>query len=258
MVGVINEMLDRLEKDFQNQQRFVADVSHELRTPLAVLLGEVEDVRRQGNLDGRTTRFLNTVEEESRGLLRTVESFLTLSRARAGQRRPHLVPLSVEDVVLSAIRKCLPEAKLRAVRLVPCFDGADGGQEPVVLGELELLCSAVENLVHNAVRYSPQGEAVEVEVTSLDAHVDITVRDRGPGIPQEKVDTLFEIFEQARPAGKPSGSAGVGLSIANTVSELHGGAISVTNRCEGGCEFCIRLPAATREPDGDRTRVNNL
>jgi two-component system OmpR family sensor kinase len=244
MVAVINEMLERLETQFRNQQRFIADVSHELRTPLAVLSGEAQALARQRGDEQGYKRFVATVREETRRLLRTVESYLILSRVRAGERPRIAAPVSMEEVVLSAVQHCQAEARAHGVRVIPRFDASKRVAEPMVTGDFDLLTSMAENLVYNALRYSPRGATVAINVRCSPKEATITVRDRGPGIPEDQLDQVFELFKQATPRGKRSGSAGVGLAIAKAVAELHGGMISARNHPEGGAEFAIRLPLA--------------
>jgi len=244
MVAVINDMLERLETQFQNQQRFIADVSHELRTPLAVLSGEAQALMRQRGEERDYDRFVATVREETRRLLRTVESHLILSRVRAGERPPIAAPVSLEEVWLSAVQHCQPEARAHHVRVIPRFDASESIPEPMATGDFDLLTSMAENLLHNAIRYSPHGETVTVNVRCSPKEATITVRDRGSGIPEDQLGQVFEMFKQASPRGKRSGSAGVGLSIAKAVAELHGGGVAARNHPEGGAEFVVRLPLA--------------
>jgi signal transduction histidine kinase len=242
VIAVINDMLERLESQFKNQEQFVAQVSHELRTPLAVLSGEAQALARRSADQRDCGTFIMTVREETRRLLRTVESYLVLTRVRAGERPRIAAPVSLEEVVLRAIQRCAPEAAAQSVRVVPRFEASEEAAEPVVAGDVDLLSSMIENLLHNAIRHSPLEGVVTIGVQCDPKEASVSVRDQGPGIPLEQLSQVFELFQQVTAGGRRAGSAGVGLAIAKGVAELHGGSISVQNHREGGAEFTVRLP----------------
>ncbi len=242
MVTVINEMLDRLEAAFRSRERFIADVSHELKTPLSVLLGQVQVLLHQPRPTKEYQRFVASVQEELRQLARLVDSLLILSRAESGAPLKPM-PVSINDVVTDAAKACEPLAEERQVRLIPhlALPAADG-PEPVVGGDPTLLRSMMENLLRNAIRHSPMQAAVEVHAV-VDGHeVCVAVRDRGPGIPAEHLQHVFNRFYRIqRDGGEPQG-AGLGLAIAKEVTRLHRGSIEAKNQPEGGCVLAVRLP----------------
>ncbi len=247
MIAAINEMLTRFEQQFKNQQRFISNVSHELRTPLAVLRVEVQMQRRLMAHRPELTEFFNSLEEEVARLLQMVESFLILTRARIHRRLESVADVSVEDVVVRAIQEADKNARVRDVRVVPRFSSEEGASEPLISGDADLLGTAFRNLLSNAVRHSPQGQTVEVDLHATAEQVEVSVRDRGPGIPEEHHPHLFDMFYQV--ATRSGGSAGVGLAIVKTVVELHGGTVAVENLKGGGCQFTVRLPAlSTLQP----------
>jgi signal transduction histidine kinase len=165
-----------------------------------------------------------------------------LTRVRAGERPRIAAPVSLEEVVLRAIQRCAPEAAAQSVRVVPRFEASEEAAEPVVAGDVDLLSSMIENLLHNAIRHSPLEGVVTIGVQCDPKEASVSVRDQGPGIPLEQLSQVFELFQQVTAGGRRAGSAGVGLAIAKGVAELHGGSISVQNHREGGAEFTVRLP----------------
>ncbi len=245
MIAAINEMLTRLERQFKNQQRFISNVSHELRTPLAVLMVEVQMQRKLTAQHPELAEFFESAEEEINRLLRMVESFLILTRARIRQRLETVADVSVEDVVVRAVQDAGKNARAREVRIVPHFSSEDVEGEPVVSGDSDLLVTAVQNLISNAVRHSPRGQSVEVDVHTTAKQVRIAVRDHGPGIPEEHHPHIFEMFYQVA-TRSGGGTAGIGLAIVKTVVELHGGTVSLRNVEGGGCEFTIVLPIVAK------------
>ncbi len=247
MATVLNELLDRLEREFRSQARFIADVSHELRTPLAVLLGEAQGQLRSKHLTAEHAAFVQTVQEETRRLLRLAEAFMILTRVRAGSRPAINVDVSLEDIVLRVIATNHAEAGRRNIRLVARFDSGNTGREPLVRGDGDLLYAMVDNVVGNAVRHSPDRETVDVCVNALPREVTLAVRDRGPGIPPEELDRVFDLFYQIHASGPRAGKSGLGLSIARGVAELHGGVLVARNCLDGGCQFLAHLPRASED-----------
>ncbi len=246
MVSAINDMLARFENQFKNQQQFISNVGHELKTPLAVLLVELQTRRARAAADPELDAFFDIAEDEVRRLLRTVEAFLILARARARRRLETTAEVSIEDVLIAGTQHGVRYADARNVRIVPKFAVDEQLSEPVVPGDADMLTTLIENLIVNAVRHSPPDEAVEVEAVSTPKQVQLFVRDRGPGIPEEHRKRVFELFYQVESPAGESGKAGIGLALVKAIAELHGGTVSVRNREGGGCEFCVTLPTVAR------------
>lgn len=242
MILTLNQMLDRLAAAFAAQERFIANAAHELKTPVTHLLGRAQVLARQARTPEEYDRFVAAVQEEMRHLAAIVESLLLLARADAGLPPAARAHVSVNEVVADAVERCHPYAAQREVRLEPALCGpTDERDEPEVAGDAELLVAMVNNLVRNAIRFSPPGSLVEVAIERQGSDVKIAVRDRGPGVPEDQLPHLFERFYQAAAGGRPAGS-GLGLSIAQSAARLHGGSIRAANRPGGGCEFEVTLP----------------
>lgn len=246
----LDAMLDRLQSSFEAQERFLSIVSHELKTPLAVLLGQAQVLARQSRSPEEYERFITTVQDEARSLSRTVESLLTLAKAEAGFPQVSKSPVSVNEVTMNAVTRCAPLADHREVKLATTLAmPRERHPEPIIDGDAELLGLMISNLIRNAIRYAPPDSAVDVQVVAEDNRVEIAIRDRGPGIPDEFIDRVFDRFFQVpKDAGAFHGS-GLGLTIARGVAELHGGGITVRNLPDAGCEFCIGLPLAAPPPN---------
>jgi len=249
MVVSLNEMLDRIEKGFRSQERFVAEVSHELRTPISVLLGEAQLLGRAARTVEEYDRFVASVEVEMRRLGQTVERLLLLARAHAGV--PIALPggVSLNDVVAAAVRRCSAVAAHWEIDLVPrlLLPSADE-PEPMVRGDEELLCAMLTNLILNAIRHSPVGQPVTIELTAEGDRSHITVRDAGPGVPPESVGKLFQPFTSLRQEADPAPGTGLGLAIVKSIAELHGGSGAVRKVPAGGCEFAVTLPTMPAGP----------
>jgi signal transduction histidine kinase len=255
MTVTINEMLDRLEAAFQAQERFIADASHELKTPVTVLLGEAQVLTQHDRSVEEYGRFVASVQDEMRQMAKLVDSLLTLARADAGFPLTAKMPVSINEVVMDAVERCQALARQGSVRLVPVLAMPVGDEpEPEIDGDSALLCAMTENLIRNAVRYSPSNEAVEVRIALNAGDVMISVLDRGAGVPPEHIDRLFERFYRVPGNRQTDKGTGLGLAIAKGVALLHHGSIAVSNRPGGGCEFVVRLPLMAAEVEGGKKR----
>lgn len=248
--GELNEALARLELGFRGQERFIGDVSHELRTPLAVLLAEA-GLLRHGETDVERYRtFVDSTEEELRRLARLVDGFLRLTRVEMTREPLLREEVEVNDLVVDATRHVGGYARRGGVHLVPHIAPPDDeGDGPIVRGDPELLRTMLENLIRNAVRFSPHGAPVVIEVECEGAVVRVVVRDQGPGIPPENLERVFERFVRLEQHDGGQGGSGIGLAIARNVALLHRGTIWAGNAPTGGCVMTVELPRGGGEDD---------
>lgn len=248
----LNAALERLEAGYRAQEKFISNVSHELKTPIAVLLTEAQVVR-SGASTAERDDFVRRVEDEMRGLGRLVESFLQIAGAGMGGR-PMFEPVALHDLLLDAVESSAALAAGRRVALVSHIDESAGAvPDARVSGDAVLLRTMLDNLIRNAVRYSPRGAPVRVELRCDRSFARYAVRDLGPGIPEEAHDQVFARFVRLPREGDDEGGTGVGLAIAAQIAELHGGRIELSNAEEGGCVFVVELPLETQGPDGGRS-----
>lgn len=238
----LNSALERLQAGYEAQREFIANVSHELKTPIAVLLTEAQ-VAALEEPDAEPRGFTRRVESEMRRLGRLVESLLVLARAELEVDRPD-EPVSLRDVVVDAVRRTGPLAESRGVGLAVQFEGfeEEEADDPLVAGDAELLEAMVENLVRNAVRFSPPAQTVDVGVARRADSLEVVVRDRGPGVSPEDRERVFERFQRGPDGGREPGS-GLGLAIARRVARLHGGRLRLLDT-DVGATFAVELPLA--------------
>lgn len=239
----LNRALRRIEEGYRAQARFLSNVSHELKTPIAVVLTEAQALKATGRLDPASEAFVDSTADEMRRLGRLVESFLMLTRIREGRQETDLRRCAVNDLVMASVEHCAAFAEHHGVGLAPSLLADEDELDLHVAGDPELLRTMLDNLVRNAVRFSPRAAAVAVDVCRQGEHVTIAVRDRGQGIPEEIIDRVFDRFVQA--PGERSRGSGLGLEIAQGIAELHGGRIAAANNPGGGCEMLVRLPLAS-------------
>lgn len=236
---------DRIRQAIQANDRFISNVSHELKTPVAVLRAQAQTIDAT-DIPPKTREFVRSVIEETRRLGTMVDSFLTLASVRSGRSLNATRPVYLNDVMLETIAHCAVIARQSNVTIVPELYEAD--EDLVVAGDPDLLRVLFDNLLRNAVRFSPAGTTVVASVSLDETGVTVSITDSGPGIPSEILPKLFERFTQASDEIGRGRGHGLGLSIAQGIAELHGGLITVTNLPAGGCRFAISLPRVHAHP----------
>jgi len=248
----LDAALARLEEGYDAQSRFLANVSHEIKTPIAVLLTESQTMLSSSELDGEDAQeFAASVSDEMKRLGRLVESFLMLTRVREGKGRIQLRSSHINELIMDAVLACAGLAAEHDVSLSPHLIEDD---DPAIRGEPDLLQSAIENLIRNAVRFSPHDQHIEIKGEVDGDDVLISVRDFGSGVPEEFMSRVFQRFSQASSEQARGRGTGLGLQIALGIAELHGGSLGVVN-LDTGCRFTLRIPRngaiETAEPHED-------
>jgi two-component system phosphate regulon sensor histidine kinase PhoR len=217
---------------------FVANTSHELKTPVAAIQAAAETLPDAARHDPKAAvRFAEQLHRDALRLSRIVSDLLDLSRLEA--ERPALAPVRLDWLANEEVKRFREQAERAGVTL-------EVRAEPVsVQGSSDDLTLLVRNLLDNAVRYSPDGGRVEVELTSTDREALLAVRDTGIGIPSRDLPRIFERFYRVdRARSRETGGTGLGLSIAKHVAEQHGGRIEVDSELGRGSEFRVHLPAS--------------
>ena len=239
LADTFDEMLERLDRSFESQRKFVANASHELRTPLAInrTLLEVQLSDPQASPDlqqlGKTLLATNERSEQ------LVEGLLLLARSdnELIERRP----VDLAEVARQALEQTRAEAKTRGVRLTSVV-------EPVVVpGNGVLLERIVLNLIQNAVRYNrPEDGWVEVSVGTAEGAGEIVVTNTGPVVPGYELEHIFEPFRRVKGKERTRSDKGVGLglSIVRSVVRAHGGTIEASARPDGGLLMRVRIPGS--------------
>ena len=241
----INELLNRLEHSFKEQQRFIADASHELRTPLAVLRGETEVALGKSRTMSEYQESLALIKEEAERLSRIVEDLFVLARQPLPGSPAFLKqPLSLNDVVSDCARAAQVLANRKGVQLI-----TQTVSEPVLLnGDEDLLKRMVLNLLDNAVKFTASGGQVSVILVRQNGQAQITVADTGVGIPEDAQPFVFDRFYRVDKArSRRSGGAGLGLSIVSWIVAIHEGKIAMDSVPGRGTKFIVQLPARLQE-----------
>ncbi len=238
LVAVLNAMLDRLERAFQAQRRFVADASHELRSPLTVLKGDIDVALRRERAPEEYRAALESGREEVERMSALAQNLLTLARADAG-----LLPDQLRPLDLAAIASRVVERERRVAAEAGVALELEAAPAPAH-GDAPLLERAIGNLVENAVKYSLSGARITVRCGTRDGAAVAEVDDTGPGIGPEQAAHVFDRFYRGDPARSRDAGAGLGLPIARAIAEAHRGTLELV-RPGPGALFRLTLPAAT-------------
>ena len=238
LATVFNDTLSRLQDAFERLRRFTADASHELRTPLTAMRS-VGEVALQNTLDAVSYRdVIGSMLEEVDRLTRLVESLLILTRADSGK-----VQLAPEDLDVGGLAghvvdqlRVLADEKQQALAL----------RAPIPVharGDAALIHHALMNLIHNAIKYTPNGGTITIEVNATGGQAKIEVRDTGPGIPATHRDRIFDRFYRVDASrSREEGGVGLGLAIARWAVEANGGHIELASDGTNGSLFRVILP----------------
>jgi two-component system, OmpR family, sensor kinase len=232
-----NELLARLELVIARQRRFMADAAHELRSPVSVARAAAEVTLRRDRPEEEYRDGLSVVAAQMRHLARIVEDMFTLARADAAS-----LPLERDLLYLDElVADCVKDARLLAAPKQVEVDRA-GPEDIEIRGDERLLRQMLMNLLDNAVRHTPSRGRVRVELRALPEALEVAVADGGDGIPEGDRDRIFERFVRLDESRRPSAGAGLGLPIARTIAEGHGGTLAIERSDGSGSTFVARLP----------------
>jgi len=249
LAGAFNELLARLHIAFDQQRQFMTDASHELRTPLSIMHTTAQVTLAQSQRAEIEYRdALSLIEAQTRRLARIVEEMFTLARADAGQRTLERTDFYLDELLAEAVRaaRVLGERNGINILLQPIT-------ETLYRGDEGLLRQTLLNLLDNALKHTPPGGTITIQMAARSSDIEIIIADTGSGIPPEAQSHIFERFyradaarSQSATASQNGSGAGLGLSIARWVAEAHGGTIKLLYSHPTGTAFAISLPCNQR------------
>jgi protein-histidine pros-kinase len=236
------------------KDEFLATLSHELRTPLNAIIGWIGLIERGSLSNEASASALATISRNARAQAQLVDDLLDVSRIVSGKLRLQTAPLDLADLSDAAIDVVRPAAEAKGIQLEARYEA-----RPVFLvGDPDRIQQVIWNLLSNAVKFTPPNGRVRLEVAGAGRTVDIVVRDTGQGILPAILPHIFDRFRQADGSTtRPHGGLGLGLAIARSIVELHGGVIEAASSGEGhGSTFRVRLPVGKfAEPRGPRRKT---
>jgi signal transduction histidine kinase/ActR/RegA family two-component response regulator len=238
----IRDLMLQLEERIHERDRFLAVLGHELRNPLGAILLAAQMTGEDGKLEAEHAEM---IERQSLHLTRLVNDLLDLSRVAAGKIVLKPQVLSLEKIAAQSLSTASPMARKQRIELAmhvspkPLLIYAD----PVRVDQI------ITNIVTNAVKYTPEGGHVTVDIAEAEGHAVLRVTDDGVGIAPDRINGIFEIFAQAENAiGRAQGGMGIGLALVRNLVQLHDGSVEAKSDGIGhGSEFVVRLPLAKEE-----------
>jgi signal transduction histidine kinase len=230
----------RLRQLDRTKDEFLSLVSHELRTPLTSIRGYLELLPGEGPLSELQQRSVTVIERNVARLASLVEDLLFVARLDEGRVQLTESTVDITDLIAQAADTARPSADDRGIALGVDVDGA-----PPVRGDRERLAQMIDNLVANAVKFTPAGGTVTLRAWDGDGRVHVAVADTGIGIPEQEVERLFERFFRASTAQEAMPGTGLGLAISQSIAEAHGTRLQVQSEVGRGTTFSFDLPAAS-------------
>jgi signal transduction histidine kinase len=240
LVRDFNQMADRIEILLNSERQLIRDISHELRSPLARLNVALGLARQRAGADAAPQ--LDRIEREAERLNELIGRLLTLARLEGAAAPPEQEPISLSELLREVAEDAGFEAESRH-----CSVQVNAAEDCTTVGSPDLLRSAVENVVRNAVRYTAVGTQVEIDLACVGGDGNqwaaIRVRDHGPGLPESELGNVFRPFYRVTHAReRETGGTGLGLAITERAVRLHGGTIQAANAPGGGLLVEMRLP----------------
>jgi len=225
--------VDEVKRDF------VANTSHELKTPVGALALLAETIEDAADDAEAVRRFASKMRQEAQRLTNLVQDLITLSRIQAVEPVPDPRPVALDTVVAEAVDRCRMRANARGITLASV-----GSRGLSVLGDEDLLVTALRNLLENAVAYSPEKTRVVITIRKTpEGHAELSVADQGIGIPERDLERIFERFYRVDPArSRATGGTGLGLAIVKHVMAAHNGKVTVRSVEGDGSTFTLYIP----------------
>jgi two-component system, OmpR family, sensor histidine kinase TctE len=233
LVDAMNGFMRRLSENIETLKSFIADASHQMRTPLAALLAQAQSAHDDKPRELR--RSLDAIERNGAKLAHLLNQLLSDATVAHRADVQRFEDIDLLEILQEAIRETAGISEGSDVRLRTRLDAAP------LSGDRLVLIEAFKNVIHNAMRHGGAGECVEIELNRDDADYEVHVSDRGPGIPEDQRDRVFERFARVN-ADSPG--AGIGLAIVRRAVESHHGTVSLVDRRGGGLSVVVRLSHA--------------
>lgn len=242
MADTLQRHVDELAAVDSLRRELVANVSHDLRTPLSSMQGYVETILlKDASLSAdERKRYLQTILDSTIKLNRLVRELFELSKLDARQTLPVREAFSLTELLQDVTQKFKPRAEASSIAIETRFDR----DLPFVFADIGMIERVLQNLIDNAVKFTPANGRVEIGIERVEEKLRVQVSDTGSGIPREEMANIFDRYYRSGKGGSGSDGAGLGLAIVKRILELHGEEIAVTEASGGGGRFSFTLPIA--------------
>lgn len=240
MADTIVANIDQLKSVETLRRELIANVSHDLRTPLAVIQGYAEtlQIKDQQLSEQERGRLLGTILKSTGNLERLIEQLFEYSKLEAKQVQPEKVPFFISELAQDSIQKYQLLAEDKGIKLK--LEAPE--KLPLVFADIGLVERVFQNLLDNALKFTPSGGQINLSLKALGNQVEVSIIDSGPGIPDEQQAYVFERYFQDKKGPEKKKGAGLGLAIVKKILELHDSSISVKSKLKEGTAFIFQLP----------------
>lgn len=235
--GIGRDVTDQRQIE-QMKADFLAMVTHDMKNPISIIVGYAEILLNDSALHSDWREMLVSIDSSARGLLHLITNFLDLSKIEAGALRLHQVEISINEILHHIVQFEHPLACAKNIEVVENLQPV-----PIVYVDRSQMDRVFINLIGNAIKFTPRGGRVRVDTGSHNGMVEVRISDTGPGIPPEQVPQLFRKYQRLSPTSEADGT-GLGLFIAKSMIEAHGGSVAVESAPNAGATFIVELPAA--------------
>ena len=231
--------MDKIKSLEKLRRDLIANISHDLRTPLAIIQGYIETLQMKENELSKEERedYLNKINSSGERLSKLISQLFEYSKLEANQIEPEKEPFLISELANDIHRNYQVLAKKKNIILHLNMEK----QIPLVFADISLVERAIQNLMDNALKFTPEGGEVTVEIHTNSKDVEIAIKDSGPGITKEEQQLVFERYRQTK-TGKQKEGAGLGLAIVRKIMELHNASIEVLSKPNEGTTFSFSLP----------------
>lgn len=244
-----NEMATQIEDNIKSIQSveqlrrdLIANVSHDLRTPLSIMQGYVETLlmKNESVSPEKRVRYLNIVLNSSKNLSKLVAQLFEYSKLEAQQIEPQLEPFSVADLAQDVTAKYQILAEEKQILMSAEIEK----NLPLVNADIALIERVMQNLLDNALKFTPEKGAIQIKVKKENQRVSVCISDTGNGISEQELPHIFERYHQAKQSAEKSNGAGLGLAISKKIMEIHGADLTVASQEGQGTDFYFSLPTS--------------
>ena len=241
----INAQLGQLKENDRLRRELVSNISHDLRTPLSAMQGYLETliIKAKELSEEQRDRYLRIARRHTVRLGTLIGDLFELSKLDAASVTPNLEAFSLAELIQDIAQEFQLEAENKNIQLEIDIDP----EAPLTVGDISLIQRVLENLVRNAIRFTPRGGHITLELSQRPEVIAVAVSDSGPGIPEQEIPRIFDRFYRSEDVeGRRSGSSGLGLAIVKRILELHNSRITVLSKADIGTRFEFELPRYDR------------
>lgn len=240
MADTINDNMEKLKSHDRLRQELVSNVSHDLRTPLAIIHGYAETllIKDAELSDKDRIQYLNNINSSTEKLTKLVGQLFEYSKLEAKQIEPHKEPFLISELVMDLYYKYQILVKERSIELnIEMEEGL-----PLVFADIALVDRVIQNLLDNALKFTPEGGMITLMLSHTKNNVEVTVKDTGLGISEQEQKFIFERYRKAKTPTKDNFGAGLGLAIVKKILDIHNASIKVISKPNHGAAFQFTLP----------------